>query len=72
MKAQMVDDLPARMTKFFGGPLEVDEEALEFYRSISGKVVDLVFTGGDAFEAKDNNYWLPDEMWTEYREGGGS
>jgi hypothetical protein len=34
-----------------------------FLKSIEGKVVDLVFTHGDAFEAQDNNYWLPDCLW---------
>jgi hypothetical protein len=27
---------------------------------IAGKEVDLVFIGSDAFEAIDNNYWLPE------------
>jgi hypothetical protein len=35
----------------------------EFLKSIEGKVVELTFTGGDAFELNDNNYWLPDELW---------
>ena len=36
----------------------------QFLKSIEGKVVDLVFTGGDAFEKEDNNHWLPDSLWT--------
>ena len=35
----------------------------QFLKSIEGKVVDLVFTCGDAFEKNDNNYWLPNELW---------
>ncbi|MDH3326890.1 MAG: hypothetical protein OEM38_09265 [Gammaproteobacteria bacterium] len=34
-----------------------------FLQSIDGKIVDLVFTAGDAFEKNDNNIWLPDELW---------
>jgi len=34
-----------------------------FLKSIEGKVVDLVFTDGDAFEKNDNNHWLPDSLW---------
>ena len=34
-----------------------------FLKSIEGKIVDLVFCGGDAFEKNDNNHWLPDELW---------
>ncbi len=35
----------------------------EFLKSIEGKVIDLVFTAGDAFEKEDNNHWLPDSLW---------
>ena len=35
----------------------------QFLKSIEGKIVNLVFTGGDAFELFDNNYWLPDSLW---------
>lgn len=34
-----------------------------FLKSIEGKVVDLIFTGGDAFEKNDNNHWLPSDLW---------
>ena len=34
-----------------------------FLKSIEDKVVSLVFTGVDAFEEKDNNIWLPDDLW---------
>lgn len=35
----------------------------QFLKSIEGKIVDLVFTGGDAFEKEDNNHWLPKSLW---------
>ena len=38
-------------------------ETKQFLKSIEGKIVDLVFTGNDAFEKNDNNYWLPDSLW---------
>lgn len=38
-------------------------ETKKFLKSIEGKIVDLVFTGADAFEKEDNNYWLPDSLW---------
>lgn len=66
----MIDNLYEAMLKFFG-PDEFDNYSQEenkkhrdFMNSISGKEVELVFTHGDAFE-KDNNYWLPDCMWSE-------
>lgn len=34
-----------------------------FLKSIEGKIVELTFTGGDAFEKEDGNIWLPDELW---------
>jgi hypothetical protein len=34
-----------------------------FLKSIEGKVVELVFTAGDAFEKEDNNHWLPNDLW---------
>ena len=34
-----------------------------FLKSIEGKVINLVFTAGDAFEEIDNNHWLPESLW---------
>lgn len=34
-----------------------------FLKSIEGKVVDLVFTCGDAFEKNDNNIFLPKSLF---------
>ena len=39
------------------------QKIVHFLEGISGKVVELVFTHGDAFEKEDNNYWLPDSLW---------
>jgi hypothetical protein len=41
------------------------EELDNFLLSLEGKVVSLVFTAGDAFEEKDNNFWLPPSLWDE-------
>ena len=35
----------------------------QFLKSIEGKIVDLIFTCGAAFEKNDNNFWLPSELW---------
>ena len=36
---------------------------------IAGKDVDLIIdSSGDAFEARDNNYWLPASCWDEIKE----
>jgi len=40
-----------------------DKDFLALCDRIAGKEVDLVFIAGDAFEAIDNNYWLPDCCW---------
>ena len=42
---------------------KTDPEFLSLCDRIAGNEVDLVFTCGDAFEAIDNNYWLPDCCW---------
>lgn len=42
-----------------------DEEFLKLAERIQGTVVDMTFSSGDAFEAIDNNYWLPDDCWVE-------
>lgn len=42
-----------------------DADFIALAERIQGKVVDLVFTGEDAFEAIDNNWWLPDSLWTK-------
>lgn len=47
------------------GTAEEDAKCLRFIASIEGKEVELVFTGPDAFEKNDNNYWLPNSMWDE-------
>ena len=70
MKARMKNNLVDLYTKAL--PKELDacdhqeqSERIEFLESIEGKEVELVFTGGDAFEKNDNNLWLPDSLWEE-------
>ena len=46
-------------------PEEFDAEIEAFLNSIDGKEVELIFTGGDAFEKDDNNIWLPNYLWME-------
>lgn len=49
-------------------PLDEREYLDEFLRSIDGREIRLVFTAGDAFEAKDNDIWLPPSLWDEISE----
>jgi len=63
MKAKMKEDLIRLYKQIM--PEEYDEEIGDFLRSIEGKEVDLVFTGGDAFERANNNIWLPSCLWVE-------
>jgi len=73
MKAQMHTNLIAKYQQskeldgelyylFKNNWLEYTKTKL-FLKSIEGKIVDLVFIGGDAFEKNDNNYWLPESLW---------
>lgn len=64
MKARIVDNLLDAIEKEL--PREdhrADPEFLALCCRIQGQVVDLVFVSGDAFEATDNNYWLPESCW---------
>ena len=40
-------------------------ELKEFLKSIENKVINLVFIGEDAFEETNNNFWLPQSLWSE-------
>ena len=65
MKARICDNL-LDVIEFEMGAIEGhrgDPEFLKLRDRIEGKVVELVFTAGDAFEKEDNNYWLPDRCW---------
>lgn len=63
IQARMKEGLVSRFADFFPeGPIDSDWRA--FLEGIEGREVTLVFTAGDAFEKSDNNYWLPDCMWT--------
>lgn len=50
---------------YFGGKEghRTDPEFQKLCDRIAGQEVDLVFIGEDAFEAIDDNYWLPDCCW---------
>ena len=65
IRARMKDGLIQRFRDFFGEvePVDADPAWKAFLESIEGKEVTLVFTNNDAFEEKDNNYWLPNCMW---------
>lgn len=66
MKARIVNNLLDVIEEFFG-PEEGHRNNQEFIalcERIQGKEVDLVFIGPDAFEAIDNNYWLPECCYT--------
>ena len=67
MKAKIVDDLMGTIDDFFRGNdvHRTDSDFIELCDRISGKVVELVFIGKDAFEKEDYNYWLPDCCWDE-------
>jgi len=68
MKAKMKDNLVKRYENVLPGEIAAQEEGyktIAFLRSIEDQEVELVFTAEDAFEKKDNNIWLPDELWTE-------
>lgn len=66
MKARMKTGLCAIYQERM--PEEFFPDVAEFLRSIDGKEIELVFTGVDAFEKNDNDYWLPDFLWDEVGE----
>ena len=70
MRARIHHDLLDRIDDFFEGKEghRTDPKFLALADRIAGQVVDLVFTGSDAFEAIDNNYWLPACCWEEIAE----
>lgn len=65
VKAYIYPDLVDRIDEYFKGTEghKTDPDFLALAERIAGQTVDLVFTGTDAFEAVDNNYWLPDCCW---------
>lgn len=46
-----------------------DPEFIKLCNRIKGKKVNLIFTAGDAFEKKDDNYWLPECCFTLTKKG---
>lgn len=65
MKAKIKDDCIDIYRRLM--PEDTDDDLINFLGGIRGKVVDLVFTEGDAFEKNDNNFWLINEIWDEVR-----
>lgn len=67
MRVKIVDNLMEVITDFFSGGYNhaSDPEFIKLCDRISGKEVNLIFVGNDAFEEQDNNYWLPDCCWDE-------
>ena len=67
MQAQMKNNLVEIYERVMPGELEAqgDDNCKSFLESISGKKVELVFVGRDAFEKNDNNFWLPNDLWEE-------
>ena len=63
MKARMKNNLIERYMDVLPG--EYTEDVVAFLESIENKEVELKFTGPDAFEVNDDNYWLPNELWEE-------
>jgi len=60
-RASLLDVIEQEMGEIEGH--RKDPEFLKLCDRIQGKVVEIVFTHGDAFEAEDNNYWLPECCW---------
>jgi len=69
MRALICSDLVERIGVFFNDKdgIRADSKFMALAERIAGKEVDLVFIGEDAFEAIDNDYWLPDCCWEEVK-----
>lgn len=68
MRARIVEDPVDTIDNYFvvtGGSCghRTDPAFLALAERIAGKEVDLRFIGKDAFEAIDDNYWLPNCCW---------
>ena len=69
MRAKIVDNLMDVIDDYFEGKEghRTDPRFIALCSRIAGKEVDLVFTLGDAFEAIDDNYLLPECCWEEIK-----
>lgn len=70
MRARIYPDVLDRIEAFMGkeeGHRE-NPRFLALAERISGKEVDLVFCGRDAFEREDDNFWLPRCCWEPVEE----
>lgn len=65
-KALIVPNLMDVIDDYFHGfeGHRTDSRFIELCERINGKEVELVFRGGDAFEAIDNDFWLPPCCYT--------
>jgi hypothetical protein len=65
VRARIVDNLLDVIDNYFDGKEghRTDNDFIKLCQRIQGRVVDLVFIGGDAFESVDQNYWLPQCCW---------
>ena len=66
MKVQMKNNLIERYEKILPGEFAAQEdrdETFAFLESIEGKEIKVIFVTGDAFEEKDRNIWLPNDLW---------
>ncbi len=68
MIARMKKDLVFLYKQVLPGEMEASndkdkKDLVDFLKKIEGQTIELIFTGGDAFEKEDNNYWLPDSLW---------
>ena len=70
MKTMIVNNLLYVIDNYFSGKEghRQDSKFIDLCKRVQGKEVELVFTGNDAFEKEDNNYWLPDCCWEEISE----
>ena len=67
MKVKMRNNLVGRYEQVLPGEMAAEDDngkqTITFLQSIEDKEIELVFTGGDAFEESDDNIWLPDVLW---------
>lgn len=69
IKARIVPDLLAAIEVAMPDEGHRNDPAfLSLAERIQGQVVSLKFIGNDAFEAEDDNYWLPENCWAALQE----
>lgn len=70
-EAQIVKKLMDVIDNHFEGKEghRTNSDFINLCNRIQGKKVTLIFTAGDAFEKKDNNWWLPECCYTLTKKG---